>query len=566
MRATRVVVRELLMLLAVAAASRAAVPTWLDLVSPIITSAEKKLYLSLNAEERAKFEEQFWSNKAITAEEYSKRIEYIDAKFGSTKLGSGANTDQGRVYLALGPPNKATRLPSSRIFQPLEIWYYDTVAGVINTEVRLIFFQKNGMGFPKLYSPTQDTIRALLLSEPTTRTMFGPNDDITETKIRNNLTVPPAEDEVISAAVNVATGIRYEGNDEIVGKISSPAYMLGQPMKADVKSRFIVAHPKLDIFQAPSFYGGSQVDLGLEVTAQSKLDVEVFEGDLSVYQNHLNLKFPKSSPIRYTHRLDLLPGAYRIIFDVDGTHFPYSLTVAGHFAMGDILRADQTDVTAEHHQTPFSFAGQQLDLNTEGKFVVVAVPQPCTVNWVIRRGVSEVLWRSASEANQVAVAELPHSLPPGVYKLEASAADDVRMADLVVKEKNESTPAVTVLSFNANLYPALRYASIGHQWLLRDKLDQARVSLHASLDSASTKEAEVEVARVDALQGHYDEARDRLRQVLATQANYFDALSVLAYVEAQLQDYPVAVDLYKRALAVQDSPAIRLALSKLPQK
>jgi hypothetical protein len=53
--------------------------------------------------------------------------------------------------------------------------------------------------------------------------MFGPNDDIKETKIRNHLTVPPAEDEVISAAVNVATGIRYEGNDEIMGKISSPA-------------------------------------------------------------------------------------------------------------------------------------------------------------------------------------------------------------------------------------------------------------------------------------------------------------------------------------------------------
>jgi GWxTD domain-containing protein len=559
-------VRKLLLLLAMAAASRAAAPPWLDLVGPIITSAEKKLYLTLNAEERAKFEEEFWSHKAITAEEYSKRIEYIDARFGSTKLASGANTDQGRVYLALGPPNHVTGLPSSRIFQPLEIWYYDTVPGVINTEVRLIFFQKNGAGFPKLYSPTQDTIRALLLSEPTTRTMFGPNDDITETKIRNNLTVPPAEYEVVSAAVNVATGIRYEGNDEIMGRISSPAYMLGQPMKADVRSRFIVAHPKLDIFQAPSFYGGSQVDLALEVTAQNKLDVEVLQGELTVYQNQLNLKFPKPAPIRYTHRLDLLPGAYRVIFNVDGTHFPFSLTVPEHFAMGDILRADQTDVTAEHHQTPFSFEGKQLDWNPEGEFVVVAVPQPGTVNWVIRRGVSEVFWRSASEAHQVAVAELPRSLPPGVYKLEANAANDARMADLVVKEKNDSSPVMTVLSFNANLYPALRYASVGHQWLLRGKLDQARVSLQASLDSAPTKEAEVEVARVDALQGHYDEARDRLQRVLAAQPNYFDALSVLAYVEAQLQDYAVAAGLYKRALAVQDSPALRLALSKLPQK
>jgi len=328
----------------------------------------------------------------------------------------------------------------------------------------------------------------------------------------------------------------------------------------------IVAHPRLDILEAPSRYGGSQVDLGLEVTAQNKLDVEVLEGDLTVYQNHLGLKFPQAAPLRYTHRLDLLPGVYRVIFEVDGTHFPYNLTVPEHFSMGEILRADQTDATAEHRQTPFSFEGRQLDLNPEGKFVVVAVPQPGTVNWVIRRGISEVLWRSASEANQVAIAELPRSLPPGVYKLEADAANDVRVADLVVKEKSGSTPAATLLSFNANLYPALRYASVGHQWLLRGKLDQARASLQASLASVPTKEAAVEVARVDALQGRYDAARDRLRPLLAAQPNYFDALSVLAYVEAQLQDYPVAAELYKRALAVQDSPAIRLALSKLPQK
>jgi hypothetical protein len=308
------------------------------------------------------------------------------------------------------------------------------------------------------------------------------------------------------------------------------------------------------------------VDLGLEVTAQNKLDVEVLEGDLTVYQNHLSLKFPESAPLLYSHRLDLLPGVYRVIFDVDGTHFPYSVTVPEHFAMGEILRADETDTTAEHHQTPFSFDGKQLDLSAEGKFAVVAVPEPGTVKWVIRRGISEVLWKAASEANQAAIVELPRSLAPGVYKLEASAANDVRIADLVVKEKSGPASEATLLSFNANLYPALRYASVGHQWLLRGKLEQARATLQASLDSVPTKEAVVEFARVDALQGRYDEARDRLRPVLAAQPKYFDALSVLAYVEAQLQDYPVAAELYKRALAVQDSPAIRLALSKLPQK
>src|SRR5271163_3803477 len=102
----------LLMSLVLCAVTHAATPAWLDLVAPIITPAEKKVYRDLNADQRAKFEEAFWTGKAITAREYSDRIAYIDAKFGSTRLGSGANTDQGRVYLALGPPSRITRIPS----------------------------------------------------------------------------------------------------------------------------------------------------------------------------------------------------------------------------------------------------------------------------------------------------------------------------------------------------------------------------------------------------------------------------------------------------------------------
>jgi Tfp pilus assembly protein PilF len=76
----------------------------------------------------------------------------------------------------------------------------------------------------------------------------------------------------------------------------------------------------------------------------------------------------------------------------------------------------------------------------------------------------------------------------------------------------------------------------------------------------------VELARVDVMAGRLDDARDRVRRVLASQPNDFQALSVLAYIETKFQDYLVAAELYRRALAVQDSPALRVALAKLPKE
>ena len=78
------------------------------------------------------------------------------------------------------------------------------------------------------------------------------------------------------------------------------------------------------------------------------------------------------------------------------------------------------------------------------------------------------------------------------------------------------------------------------------------------------EEAEIELARADALSGNLDLARERVRAVLVTHPASFDALSVYAFIETQFQDYAAAADLYRRALAVQDSPALRVALAKLP--
>jgi Tfp pilus assembly protein PilF len=87
--------------------------------------------------------------------------------------------------------------------------------------------------------------------------------------------------------------------------------------------------------------------------------------------------------------------------------------------------------------------------------------------------------------------------------------------------------------------------------------------LQASLDRGLTDESQIEFARLDAMTGHLDAARERVRVVLAAHPRNFEALSVYAYIETRFQDYEVAAELYRRALAVQDSAALRLALAKL---
>jgi hypothetical protein len=339
--------------------------------------------------------------------------------------------------------------------------------------------------------------------------------------------------------------------------------MLARGPKTEVQSRLIVSHSTLDVFQSTSDYGGSQIDLRLGATAMRELEMEVLDRGVPVYRNQLHLNFTKAEAIQYTHRLDLLPGTYQIIFTVDGKPNTWPLEVEIHRDIGEIFRADEAEAS-DRRQTPFEFAGKQLDLNPNGKSVVVSLAHTEKVTWRIRRG-SEVVWRFVSEPGAIALAALPKGLPPGAYTIEAATASDARSQELVISNPESPAQEATLVSYNANLTPALRFAFVGRQWLFKGKLDQARTCLQASLDKGPTDEAQVELARVDALSGNLDAARDRVRGVLARNPDQFEALSVLAYIETKLQDYPIAADLYRHALSVQDSPALRVALAKLPQ-
>lgn len=561
MRRLFVAIRALLLLTVSAAMLCAAAPSWLDLVAPVITPAEKKVWLALTSQEREKFQEQFWSNKSITAQEYFTRMAYADATWGGPVRGSSVNTDQGRVYLGLGKPNRVSRFASSRIFVPIEIWYYDVVPGLLNTELRLVFFRPNNAGFYRLYSPTADTIRALLLPEAGTYGMFQPNDIIDENMIRQNLNVPPAEDEIISASVNVAVGIRYEGNDEILGAVTSLREMLAHSPKTSVESRFMVDRPKMEFLLSPSRFGGSQVDLSSDIKAKREISVEVLEGQSTVYRNVLRLNLAEARSVQYIHRIDLLPGSYRVLIGVDGQTFPYLIEVPAALAAGQIMRASQAHASIH---APFDFADYHLYPDPAGRYILLTLPRPVEVQWTVRQG-GTIVWRQKTTGADAAVLPLPlDKLPAGHYRLEAVAGDESRSFDLDLSTPNGEPAGPSLLSYNANLSQAARQAQIGHEWLLRGHIAEAQASLGAALGAAPVEQARIDLARIDVLANRWDEARDRVRSLLTEDPTNFEALCVYAVVEANLQDYRAAAALYQRALTIEDSPAVRLALTKLP--
>ncbi len=512
---------------------------------------------------RESFREHFWDGKAMTAADYAARIDYIDANFGSGKRGSGSNTDQGRVYLSLGAPNRVTSLASSRSFVPLEIWYYAHAPQVgANSELRLLFYKKNSTGLPRLYSPTLDTIRDLLVPQPGTRGLFGPNETVDVNRIRERLGTRPVESEVIDAAASVSPGIRGSENDSVLLRAMSPqAALREESIRTRVQSRLLSRQKNLDVIQTPSPFGGTQVDLRWKGTAGSQIGIEVADQAGTVYGHRIRLAFERPHRVEYLHRIDLLPGQYSLMISADGATSAFPLTVDPASPVGNPMRANVQP--SDLRPTPMQFAGQLFTLAADGDSVMLPAPAGSVVSWVIRDGM-QTMWKAETESTGVASIQVP-DLPRRRYLLEASVNGESRSLE-IHPEGYTADAAGQIISFNANLDPCSRLNLIGREWTLRGQTGLSRRAFSASLrSSAGNSEALIGLARLDAEEGHLDVARLAVKKVLERQPKNFEALTTMAFVEAMLQDYSTADAYYRQALQIQDAPAVRLALASLPK-
>jgi len=113
-----------------------------------MTDAEQAIFTHLpDAEARKEFIQEFWDKRDpdFTTEvneakqEFQRRLEYINRRFREGRR--GINTDRGRIYFFLGPPEKIEEYPFPAGGRGGELlWVYDQY------ELGIYFIDSNGLG------------------------------------------------------------------------------------------------------------------------------------------------------------------------------------------------------------------------------------------------------------------------------------------------------------------------------------------------------------------------------------------------------------------------------------
>jgi GWxTD domain-containing protein len=154
---------------------------WLEDVSPIITKAEREVFARLRTDaDRDKFIRFFWRQRdpyPDTTEneftkEYMERVRFADQNFGRESSKRGSQTERGYFYLLLGKPLERQLYTTFSQVWPVELWYYKgAVEYGLPPYFYLIFYQPQGLGDYRLYSPGVEGPEALVIPSMTARVL-----------------------------------------------------------------------------------------------------------------------------------------------------------------------------------------------------------------------------------------------------------------------------------------------------------------------------------------------------------------------------------------------------------
>jgi len=148
---------------------------WLALVAYHIQPVERDVFMQLtNDRDRGLFVETFWKQRDPTQgtpeneykDELIKRFQYVNEFLGRTVAREGWRTDQGRIYMILGPPQGIERFDGTQGIVPCVAWsYYGDTRKDLPPQFSLLFYQRGGVGEYKLYDPVSDGPARLLQNQ-----------------------------------------------------------------------------------------------------------------------------------------------------------------------------------------------------------------------------------------------------------------------------------------------------------------------------------------------------------------------------------------------------------------
>jgi GWxTD domain-containing protein len=136
----------------------------------LITDQEEKVFEKLSTdEERERFIAAFWEARDPTPgtsrnefrERYQERIKEANRLF----RGHGApgwRTEQGRIYILLGPPKERRSFDHIGELWPVSLWFYQTDDPALPPFFYLLFYRKGGTGPYRLWQPINEGPAALL--------------------------------------------------------------------------------------------------------------------------------------------------------------------------------------------------------------------------------------------------------------------------------------------------------------------------------------------------------------------------------------------------------------------
>ncbi len=378
--------------------------------------------------------------------------------------------------------------------------------------------------------------------------MISPED------VRQRLNVSGAsEEELVDAAMTVSPGVQTTGNDQVLALASSPEAVLHRRQSERVASRFVAGQrPEVKTFQTWTADGVAVVDLFAETFGQKKIGLSVQHAGQPIEETETTLNFATRARFAYIHRLFLLPGEYSLLIDVDGLKSPYPLTVTAHGSSSEILIGKSFPL-APSSREPFQYAGVQILPDGEPNAAVLEATIGERVQWrVLKQGVVE---NHTASDGMGSFHVLNNSQLKTGMRIEADAGGRTVRAEV-----ETLPPAAVLVSYNANLSENAEWSTIGRQHLLSGDLERARMALERL---PRTAENLAWLAKTYALQDNLDRSRELLNIALKLDPQNFEALSTMGFVEARLQDYPIAERFYARALEIRKEPALEQALNQV---